>query len=59
MERTDHLVCLVCLERWVLEVFRVPEGSMGFPVPLEYPGLRDHLVLRAMRGLQDPQDPPV
>ena len=59
MERTDHLVCLVCLGRWVPEVFRGPVGSTDSPDPPEYPVLRDHLVLRAMRGLQDLPDPPV
>ena len=57
MERTDHLVCLVCLERWGREVFRVPEGSMAFPDPQEFLVLREALVRREMRGLQDPQDP--
>ena len=59
MERTDHLVCLVFLGRWVREVSRVPEGSMAFPDPQEFLVLREALVRREMRGLQDPQDPPV
>lgn len=57
MERTDHLVCLVCPGRWVREVSRVPEGSMAFPDPQEFLVLREALVRREMRGLQDPQDP--
>lgn len=57
MERTDHQVCLVCRGRWVREVSRVPEGSMAFPDHQEFLGLREALVRREMRGLQDPQDP--
>ena len=57
MERTDRQVCLVCQGRWVREVSRVPEGSMAFPDPQEFLVLREALVPREMRGLQDPQDP--
>jgi len=56
VERTDHLVCLGYPGRWGLEVFRGPEGSMGFQDPQEYRALKDHLVLRAMRALLGPQD---
>lgn len=59
MERTDHLVCLVCPGRWVLEGFRVREGSTGSPDLQEYRALKDLLVLRAMRDPPGPRDHPV
>ena len=43
--------------RWDPEVFRVPEGSMGFPDLLEYLALKDLPDPRGMRDLLDPQDP--
>lgn len=55
MEKTDPLVCLEFLEKWVPVVSLVQEDLTVFLVPLVFLALRGLLVQKEMR---DPQVPP-
>lgn len=56
LEKTDHLVLLVSLEKWVLVVFLVQGVSMAYLVLLEFQDLKERLVPREMKDPLDLQD---